>query len=222
MRRETDRSNSKHRTCAPIAIRPTGNHPVKAGPVSRNGLLVIRHSSSVIGRPRELGIDGVRTSPRATDWCGNSEAHEHIARMQDFRRLRVWQHAHEFLVDIKAVVRTFPKSVNRETRSQLIRAADSIASNIVEGCGAATPKEFARYLDISIKSASEVDYRLQVARDDGSLADRDWHPLATQVVRIRKMLFGLRRSVLDADAAERLRVQKRIDAASEHPVRDRG
>ena len=130
------------------------------------------------------------------------KAGAHVARMQDFRALRVWQRAHAFLLDVRAAVRAFPKSVNREIKSQLVRAADSIASNIVEGCGAATRKEFARYLDISIKSSSEVDYRLQLARDDGSLSYSAWHPLAEQVVRIRKMLFGLRRSVLDADAAE--------------------
>lgn len=142
--------------------------------------------------------------------------------MQDFRRLRVWQHAHDFYLDVKAAVQTFPKSANRETKSQLIRAADSIASNIVEGCGAATRKEFARYLDISIKSASEVDYRLQVARDDGCLTCSAWHPLSMQVIRIRKMLFALRRSVLDADAAERLRGHHKIEAAGGEPMPDVG
>ena len=78
--------------------------------------------------------------------------------MQDFRRLRVWQSAHELLLAIKAVARSLPKSVSADSKSQLLRAADSIVSNIVEGCGAATRKEFARYLDISIKSATEVDY----------------------------------------------------------------
>ena len=70
--------------------------------------------------------------------------------MQDFRRLRVWQSAHELLLAIKAVARSLPKSVSADSKSQLLRAADSIVSNIVEGCGAATRKEFARYLDISI------------------------------------------------------------------------
>ena len=80
-----------------------------------------------------------------------------------------------------------------------------MVSNIVEGCGAATRKEFARYLDISIKSASEVDYRLELARDDGSIRYIVWKPLGEQVVEVRKMLFGLRKSVLGADAAEEKR-----------------
>lgn len=43
----------------------------------------------------------------------------------------------------------------------MIRAAESITTNIVEGCGAATRREFARFLDISIKSTSELEYQLQ-------------------------------------------------------------
>ena len=99
----------------------------------------------------------------------------------------------------------------RRLKSQLNRAADSIVSNIVEGCGAATRKEQARYLDISIKSASEVDYRLQLARDDGALARPEWRPLADEVIEIRKMIYGFRRAILAADrAAEAQRRRPRL------------
>jgi len=122
----------------------------------------------------------------------------HYWVMQDFRRLRVWQSAHDLLLAIKALVRSLPKAVQSDSRSQLIRAADSIVSNIVEGCGAATRREFARYLDISIKSASEVDYRLQLLRDEGNLGYEDWQPLSDRVIRVRKMVFCLRSSVIAA------------------------
>ena len=119
--------------------------------------------------------------------------------MQDFRRLRVWQRAHELALAIKQAARAFPRDGRSDRKSQLTRAADSIVSNIVEGCGAATRKEFARYLDISIKSAAEVDYRLELARDDGSMSYDAWQPLSDAVVEVRKMLFGLRKSVIAAD-----------------------
>jgi len=122
--------------------------------------------------------------------------------MQDFRRLRVWQSAHELLLAIKEVVQSLPKTVPSDSKSQLIRAADSIVSNIVEGCGAATRREFARYLDISIKSASEVDYRLQLLRDEGNLRYEAWQPLSERVIRVRKMGFRLRSSVIAADEAD--------------------
>jgi four helix bundle protein len=83
---------------------------------------------------------------------------------------------------------TFPRMGYAELKSQITRAADSIASNIVEGCAAASRQEFARFLDISIKSASEVDYRFQLARDLGVLRHDIWKPLAREVVEIRKML----------------------------------
>ena len=133
----------------------------------------------------------------------------HCWRMQDFRRLLVWQRAHALTLAIKQVVRTFPKSGYSDLKSQILRATDSIVCNIIEGCGAATRKEFARYLDISIKSASEVDYRLQLARDDGCITYQAWRPLSDQVVEIRKMLFALRRAVLAADRDDERRGGRR-------------
>lgn len=97
------------------------------------------------------------------------------------------------------MTRGFPRTGYAELKSQLTRAAESIPSNIVEGCAAATAKEFARYLDISIKSTAEVEYRLQLATDNGVLAPRTWRSLTAEVVEIRRMLCGLRRSVLSAD-----------------------
>ena len=53
-----------------------------------------------------------------------------------------------------------------------------------------------RYLDISIKSASEVDYQLQLAHDLGAIDSATWRPLAREVVELRTMLWGLRRTIL--------------------------
>ena|SRR5688500_13002756 len=130
--------------------------------------------------------------------------------MQDFRRVRVWRRAHELSLAIQRVTRAFPRSGYAELKSQLNRAADSIVSNIVEGCGAATRKEQARYLDISIKSASEVDYRLQLARDHGALVRAEWRPLANEVIEIRKMIYGFRRAILAADRAAEARRRPRL------------
>jgi four helix bundle protein len=78
----------------------------------------------------------------------------------------------------------------------LSRAADSVAATIVEGCGAATQREFARYLDIAIKSAAEVQYHLISARDRAVLPDSEWHTLSADVVHVRRMLYALRKKVL--------------------------
>ena len=116
--------------------------------------------------------------------------------MQDFRRLIVWSRAHALATAVRRRARPFRGAGYSDLKTQLVRAAESIASNIVEGCGAATNKEFARFLDISIKSASEVDYRLELAKEYGLLTEAEWLQLSAEVVEIRKMLFGLRRAVL--------------------------
>ena len=126
----------------------------------------------------------------------------HHRPVQDFRRLHVWQRAHDFALDVRRVTDAFPRVGFAENKSQIRRAAESIASNIVEGCAAASRREFARYLDISIKSSSEADYQLQLARDLGVMRYDTWKPLAREVVELRKMLWGLRRTVLAAEESE--------------------
>ena len=120
--------------------------------------------------------------------------------MQDFRQLLVWKRAHAFAVNVRRVVEAMPRAGYTDLKSQMTRAAQSIVDNIVEGCGAASRLEFARYLDISIKSTSEVDYQLELARDLGVISHDVWKPLATEVIEIRKMLSALRRSVVAAAA----------------------
>lgn len=117
--------------------------------------------------------------------------------MQDFRRLLVWQRAHEHVLNVRRAIRRFPRNERGSLKSQTLGAAESIAFNIVEGCGSATPKEFARFLDISIKSACELEYQLQLARDCDLLTVHAWRPLSAETVEIRRMLCGLRRKVLN-------------------------
>ena len=125
--------------------------------------------------------------------------------MQDFRQLHVWKRAHAFALNVRRVAETLPRSGYTDLKSQMTRAAESIVDNIVEGCGAASRPEFARYLDISIKSCSEVDYQLEFARDLGVIAHDVWKPLATEVIEIRKMLSALRRSIIAAAERDKKR-----------------
>ena len=81
-------------------------------------------------------------------------------------------------------------------RSQLARAADSVPATIVEGCGASSAKDFARFLDMAIKSANETEYHLLKARDHRLIAEQDWQRLTAETIEIRKMVYGYRKNVL--------------------------
>jgi len=115
--------------------------------------------------------------------------------VQDFRRLLVWQRAHELVLAVRRGVRKFPRSERGSLKFQIVNAAESIAFNIVEGCGTRTAKDFARFLDMSIKSACELEYQLQLAVDCGAVPKPVWEPLTAETVEIRRMLCGLRRKV---------------------------
>jgi four helix bundle protein len=77
--------------------------------------------------------------------------------MQDFRHIRAWQRAHALAIAVHKLARGFSRQGYAHLRSQLTKAADSIGDTIIEGCGADTNKEFARFLDMSIKSANETE-----------------------------------------------------------------
>ena len=81
-------------------------------------------------------------------------------------------------------------------------AAESVPFTLVEGCGAFTQKDMARFVDMSIKSTKELEYQLLLARDYGVLPRKEWKIHTVETIEIRRMLCGLRRRVLADDAQE--------------------
>ena len=77
-----------------------------------------------------------------------------------------------------------------------------MSETIVEGCGADSNKEFARFLDISIKSANETEGHLLSARDLRLFSLDDWRKFTAETVEIRKMVFVYRRKVIETPDRE--------------------
>jgi len=115
--------------------------------------------------------------------------------MQDYRKLRVWSMAHALALDVMAATNRFPRTGYASLRAQMTTAAESIACNIVEGCGAVSQAELARFVEISIKSSSELQYQLQLARDYGVLPQGEWDKLSVAAIDTRRMLCGFRAKV---------------------------
>jgi four helix bundle protein len=76
-------------------------------------------------------------------------------------------------------------------RDQLMRAAMSVPTNIVEGSAHASPREFARYLTYAVASACELEGHVQLARDLNLMTEQDFDGLLTLIIDVRKMLHGL-------------------------------
>lgn len=117
--------------------------------------------------------------------------------MRDFKRIKAWQRAHALSIAIDKLARRFGRTGHAHLRSQLTRSADSIPNNIVEGCGASTNKDFARLLDVSIKSANETEGRLLAARDLGLIAPDAWQKYSAETIEVRKMIYACRKKVLE-------------------------
>ena len=115
--------------------------------------------------------------------------------MQNFRNIQAWQKAHELTLKIYKATKAFPKEEVYGLTSQIRRAAYSIPMNIAEGCGRASQKELARFLDIASGSASELDYQLQLVRDLGLIDQENYKELFETLDHIRKMLTSLTKSV---------------------------
>jgi four helix bundle protein len=89
-----------------------------------------------------------------------------------------------------------------------MRAAMSIATNIVEGTGQESGKEFCRFLSIALKSSSELEYHLILAHDLRVMTRNNFESLSAQVVEVRKMLYGLRSRVLASTRAAESKVKQ--------------
>jgi four helix bundle protein len=115
---------------------------------------------------------------------------------ESFRDLTVWQRSIELTTCIYELSAAFPNSEIYGLTSQLRRAAISIASNIAEGAGRASKKEFRQFLSMARGSNCEVQTQLIIATrlklgNQGQIAKAE--SLSHEVGR---MLNGLLQSLL--------------------------
>lgn len=111
--------------------------------------------------------------------------------MQDFRKSMVWQKAHRLVLQAYRVSEQFPARELYGVTSQLRRACVSIPTNIAEGCGRRGDRDFARFLQIAMGSASEAEYLLLLARDLRFFATAHHQPLESQLIEVKKMLTSM-------------------------------
>jgi four helix bundle protein len=97
--------------------------------------------------------------------------------MAIYKRLKAWESCHQLCLAVYHHTNSWPPAERYGLISQARRAAHSAAANIAEGCAKKGPKEFRRYLNISLGSLSELSYTLLLARDLNILSSEHWHEL---------------------------------------------
>ena len=120
--------------------------------------------------------------------------------MSDFKKLRVWRKAHALSLAVDRASRQIRDRRYAPLRNQIFRSAMSISANIAEGRTQKSDKDFARFLGYALSSTSEVEHHLIVARDTNAFTEADFISLLAQTVEVRKMLYGLIKTVLEEPA----------------------
>jgi four helix bundle protein len=114
---------------------------------------------------------------------------------ESWRKLLVWQKAHESVLLVYRAAKLFPADERYRLTDQLCRAAASVPTNIAEGKGRGTAAEFRQFLIIARGSTEETRYLLLLAKDLALLPASDYVVLEARYTEISKMLNALLRSL---------------------------
>ncbi|MEZ0183338.1 four helix bundle protein [Flavobacterium oncorhynchi] len=116
--------------------------------------------------------------------------------MHQFKELLIWKKSRLFCSKIYSITSTFPNDEKFGIINQLRRAAVSIPSNIAEGSSRNSNKDFARFLEIVIGSAYEVETQLLISSDLGFLNEENTTELINMLEEITKMTSRFRATLL--------------------------
>jgi four helix bundle protein len=120
----------------------------------------------------------------------------HSFGVSDYKKLSVWRKAHALALNVHRVAVRLRGPDYAALRSQMMRASMSIPTNIVEGVGQQSRKDFGRFIGFSLNSTSELEYHLTVARDIQAIEEAEFVSLLAQAIEVRKMLHGLLNRVM--------------------------
>lgn len=111
--------------------------------------------------------------------------------MHDYKQLKVWNKAIDLVVDVYKATGDFPKEEKYGLISQMRRCAVSIPSNIAEGAGRNSDKEFCHFLSIAHGSSYELETQLIVSQRleliDSTISDA----LCAKINEVQKMSYNL-------------------------------
>jgi len=116
--------------------------------------------------------------------------------MHKFKELKVWQEAMELTKMVYKTTALFPNEEKFGLISQLNRAAVSVPSNIAEGAGRESNKEFLQFLNIALGSAFELETQIILAHSFGFITNESFSQLADQVNKIQRMINSFRTTLI--------------------------
>jgi len=115
--------------------------------------------------------------------------------MNNFKELNVWKKSMELVIEIYQLTDNFPSKEQFGLISQMRRAAISIPSNIAEGAGRMSSKEFEHFLSISLGSCFELETQIIISHDLNFIQNDLSSEIEQKINEIQKMIRGLQKSL---------------------------
>ena len=115
--------------------------------------------------------------------------------MNRFKELLVWQKAIDLAVEVYHITETLPKEERYGLISQINRSVISIPSNIAEGAGRNTSKEFNNFLGIAQGSSFELDTQLIISNRLNFISKEEYQNVELQLEHIQNMIAKLKKSL---------------------------
>ena len=108
----------------------------------------------------------------------------------NFKNLQTWKRARILVKQVYVITQKFPDEEKYGLTSQMRRAAVSIPSNISEGCGRKTTKDFSHFLDMAIGSTCELETQFYLSYDLNYISEDYMTRFATEITTIRRMIIA--------------------------------
>ena len=106
--------------------------------------------------------------------------------MREYKKLEVWKMALELSTEVYKATLNFPKFEQFGITSQVQRSAVSVPSNIAEGAGRGTEKQFSQYLHIAYGSLCELETQLLIAQNLKYVDDAQANSLFERIIHLQK------------------------------------
>jgi four helix bundle protein len=116
-------------------------------------------------------------------------------KVHNFKELQVWQKSMELAGFIYQLTSSFPKEEKYGLTSQIQRCAVSVPSNISEGSGRVSIKEFQHFISIAMGSLFELETQVLLASRFNYISTEQFLIFETLIKPIQKMTYGLYNSL---------------------------
>ena len=115
--------------------------------------------------------------------------------MHRYKELKVWQKAIDLAVEVYRITEKLPREERFGLVTQINRCVVSIPSNIAEGAGRNTNKDFDHFLGISLGSSFELDTQLVISNRLGYVVSDDFEKIEVELEHIQNMIVKLKQSL---------------------------